>query len=116
VIKSFMSDPTVPANVRLKAAQDLADRAGLVAAQVYKIIPTEQPRTVKGPHPVDLRTRQPGVMCTIGNRPLPDQDTATTLLPRLAPIARHVTPRDQVRMRSIRARRTAPRGRGSHRR
>jgi hypothetical protein len=31
VIKSSISDPTVPAGVRLKAAQDLADRAGLAA-------------------------------------------------------------------------------------
>jgi hypothetical protein len=44
VIKSFISDPTVPAGVRLKAAQDLADRAGLAAAQVHKIVPsTEDP-------------------------------------------------------------------------
>jgi hypothetical protein len=38
VIKSFVGDPTVPAGVRLKAAQDLADRAGLAAAQVHKIL------------------------------------------------------------------------------
>ena len=44
VIKSFIGDPTVPAGVRLKAAQDLADRAGLAAAQVHKIVPsTEDP-------------------------------------------------------------------------
>jgi hypothetical protein len=44
VIKSFISDPTVPAGVRLKAAQDLADRAGLAAAQIHKIVPsTEDP-------------------------------------------------------------------------
>jgi hypothetical protein len=41
VIKSFISDPTVPAAVRLKAAQDLADRAGLAAAQIHKVIPAE---------------------------------------------------------------------------
>ena len=41
VIKSFISDPTVPAGVRLKAAQDLADRAGLAAAQVHKILPVD---------------------------------------------------------------------------
>ena len=40
VIKSLISDPTVPAGVRLKAAQDLADRAGLAAAQVHKIVPS----------------------------------------------------------------------------
>jgi hypothetical protein len=44
VIKSLISDPTVPAGVRLKAAQDLADRAGLAATQVHKIVPsTEDP-------------------------------------------------------------------------
>lgn len=44
VIKSFISDPTEPPGVRLKAAQDLADRAGLAAAQVHKIVPsTEDP-------------------------------------------------------------------------
>src|SRR5512132_664375 len=41
VIRSFVSDPTVPAGVRLKAAQDLADRAGLAAAQVHKILPVD---------------------------------------------------------------------------
>jgi hypothetical protein len=40
VITSFISDPTVPSAVRLKAAQDLADRAGLGAAQVHKIVPS----------------------------------------------------------------------------
>jgi len=44
VIKSFISDPTVPAGVRLKAAQDLADLAGLAAAQIHKIVPgTDDP-------------------------------------------------------------------------
>jgi hypothetical protein len=42
VIKSFISDPTVPAGVRLRAAQDLADRAGLAAAQVHKIVPSRE--------------------------------------------------------------------------
>ena len=42
VIKSLISDPTVPAGVRLKAAQDLADRAGLAAAQVHKIVPSPE--------------------------------------------------------------------------
>jgi hypothetical protein len=41
VIKSFIRDPAVPAGVRLKAAQDLADRAGLAAAQVHKILPVD---------------------------------------------------------------------------
>jgi hypothetical protein len=42
VIKSFISDPTVPAGVRLKTAQDLADRAGLAATQLHKIIPSNE--------------------------------------------------------------------------
>jgi hypothetical protein len=35
------SRPTVPAGVRLKAAQDLADRAGVAAAQVHKLLPVD---------------------------------------------------------------------------
>jgi hypothetical protein len=42
VIKSFISDPTVPAGVRLKAAQDIADRAGLAGVQMHQIIPVEE--------------------------------------------------------------------------
>jgi hypothetical protein len=41
VIRSFISDPSAQAGVRLKAAQDLANRAGLAAAQVHKIIPVD---------------------------------------------------------------------------
>jgi hypothetical protein len=42
VIMSFISDPTVPAGVRLKAAQDIADRAGLAGVQMHQIIPVEE--------------------------------------------------------------------------
>ena len=42
VIKSFISDPTVPAGVRLKAAQDIADRAGLAGVQMHQIIPVKE--------------------------------------------------------------------------
>jgi hypothetical protein len=42
VIKSFVSDPTVPAGVRLKAAQDIADRAGLAGVQMHQIIPVKE--------------------------------------------------------------------------
>jgi hypothetical protein len=38
VIKSFISDPNAPAGVRLKAAQDIADRAGLAGVQMHQII------------------------------------------------------------------------------
>jgi hypothetical protein len=38
VIRSFISDPNAPAGVRLKAAQDIADRAGLAAVQIHQII------------------------------------------------------------------------------
>jgi hypothetical protein len=47
VIRSFVRDPTAPAGVRLKAAQDLADRAGLAAAQVHKIIPVDGDRVME---------------------------------------------------------------------
>jgi hypothetical protein len=40
-IIEFVDDPEVPYGVRLKAAQDLADRAGLQAAQVHQIIPAD---------------------------------------------------------------------------
>jgi hypothetical protein len=42
VIKSFISDPTVPAGVRLKAAQDIADRVGLAGVQMHQIIPVKE--------------------------------------------------------------------------
>ena len=42
VIKSFINDPTVPAGVRLKAAQDIADRAGLAGVQMHQIIPVKE--------------------------------------------------------------------------
>ena len=42
VIKSFISDPTVPPGVRLKAAQDIADRGGLAGVQIHQIIPTTE--------------------------------------------------------------------------
>ena len=42
VIKSFIHDEAVPAGIRLKAAQDLADRAGMAPAQIVKIMPAEE--------------------------------------------------------------------------
>ena len=38
----MMEDAQVPFGVRAKIAQDLLDRAGLVAAQVHKIVPTTE--------------------------------------------------------------------------
>jgi 3-oxoacyl-[acyl-carrier-protein] synthase III len=38
----MMKDTEVPFGVRAKIAQDLLDRAGLVAAQVHKIVPTTE--------------------------------------------------------------------------
>jgi hypothetical protein len=38
----MMEDTGVPFGVRAKVAQDLLDRAGLVAAQVHKIVPTTE--------------------------------------------------------------------------
>jgi hypothetical protein len=38
----WMNDPEVPFGVRAKIAQDLMDRAGLVAAQVHHIVPMEK--------------------------------------------------------------------------
>jgi hypothetical protein len=38
----MMEDTEVPFGVRVKIAQDLLDRAGLVAAQVHQIIPTTE--------------------------------------------------------------------------
>jgi hypothetical protein len=42
VIKGFISDPTVPAGIRLKAAQDVADRIGLAGVQMHQIIPVKE--------------------------------------------------------------------------
>jgi hypothetical protein len=38
----WMRDPEVPHGVRAKIAQDVLDRAGLIATQVHKIVPTTQ--------------------------------------------------------------------------
>jgi hypothetical protein len=44
MLVNMMADPEVPFGVRAKIAQDLLDRAGLVAAQVHKIVPmTDDP-------------------------------------------------------------------------
>jgi len=88
VIKSFISDPTVPAGVRLKAAQDLADRAGLAAAQVHKIVPsTEDPvlaffegileqdgLTVLEPYPKQPRELESGDLDIYGHAPHYDEE------------------------------------------
>jgi hypothetical protein len=37
----WMNDGSVPFGVRVKIAQDLMDRAGLIAAQVHKVVPVE---------------------------------------------------------------------------
>lgn len=42
VIRGFLHDEAVPYGIRLKAAQDLADRAGLAPAQIVKIMPAEE--------------------------------------------------------------------------
>ena len=39
---AWMEDPDVPFGVRPKIAQDLMDRAGLVAAQVHHIVPMDK--------------------------------------------------------------------------
>jgi hypothetical protein len=83
VIKSFISDPIVPAGVRLKAAQDLADRAGLAAAQVHKILPMvgdpvmeffegileQDGLTVLEPHPKQPRELESGDLDIYGQDP-----------------------------------------------
>ena len=38
----MMEDTEVPFGVRAKIAQDLLDRAGLIATQVHKIVPTTE--------------------------------------------------------------------------
>ena len=44
LLLKWMRDPEVPFGVRAKIAQDLLDRAGLIATQVHQIIPmTEDP-------------------------------------------------------------------------
>jgi hypothetical protein len=42
ILVRMMEDIEVPFGVRAKIAQDLLDRAGLVAAQVHQIIPTTE--------------------------------------------------------------------------
>jgi hypothetical protein len=42
MLVKMMQDREVPFGVRAKIAQDLLDRAGLVAAQVHKIVPTTE--------------------------------------------------------------------------
>jgi hypothetical protein len=43
----MMEDTEVPFGVRAKIAQDLLDRAGLVAAQVHKIVPTTEDPVIR---------------------------------------------------------------------
>ena len=42
LLLKWMRDPEVPFGVRAKIAQDLLDRAGLIATQVHQIIPTTE--------------------------------------------------------------------------
>ena len=42
MLVKMMEDTDVPFGVRAKIAQDLLDRAGLVAAQVHQIVPTTE--------------------------------------------------------------------------
>src|SRR5437762_2310252 len=42
LLHKWMRDPEVPFGVRAKIAQDLLDRAGLIATQVHQIIPTTE--------------------------------------------------------------------------
>ena len=42
VLVRMMEDTEVPFGVRVKIAQDLLDRAGLIATQVHQIIPTTE--------------------------------------------------------------------------
>jgi hypothetical protein len=59
MLVKMMEDTEVPFGVRAKIAQDLLDRAGLIAAQVHQIIPTRKTRSC-GSSRVSSATRATG--------------------------------------------------------
>ena len=82
----MMEDTEVPFGVRAKIAQDLLDRAGLIATQVHQIIPTtEDPimRFFEGafsdPNNWESNPPQPAIEERVIDRPDPDAESSSRL-------------------------------------
>jgi hypothetical protein len=76
----MMEDTEVPFGVRAKIAQDVLDRAGLIAAQVHQIIPmTEDPimrffeDAFSDPSSWEENPPQPAIEERVLDRPHPDE-------------------------------------------
>jgi hypothetical protein len=80
MLVTMMADTEVPFGVRAKIAQDLLDRAGLVAAQVHKIVPmTDDPviaffeGLLSDPNNWEENPPQPAIEERVIDRPDPDE-------------------------------------------
>jgi hypothetical protein len=79
----WLDDPEVPYRVRAEIAQDLLDRAGLIATQVHQIIPmTEDPvmrffqDAFSDPKNWEENPPQPAIEDRVIDRPEPDEPEA----------------------------------------
>ncbi len=77
----MMEDREVPFGVRAKIAQDLLDRAGLIATQVYQIIPTTEDPVMRffeeafsDPNNWEQNPPQPAIEERVSDRPDPDAE------------------------------------------
>jgi hypothetical protein len=75
----MMEDTEVPFGVRAKIAQDLLDRAGLIATQVHQIIPTAEDPVMRffegifsDPSNWEVNPPQPAIEERVIDRPEPD--------------------------------------------
>jgi hypothetical protein len=69
----WLDDPEVPYRVRAEIAQDLLDRAGLIATQVHQIIPTTEDPLMRffeeafsDPNNWKVPGAVPGIPCALG--------------------------------------------------
>ena len=77
----MMEDREVPFGVRAKIAQDLLDRAGLIATQVHQIIPTTEDPVMRffeeafsDPNNWEQNPPQPAIEERVSDRPDPDAE------------------------------------------
>jgi hypothetical protein len=76
----WLDDPEVPYRVRAEIAQDVLDRAGLIAAQVHQIIPTTEDPIMRffqdafsDPSNWEENPPQPAIEDRVIDRPDPDE-------------------------------------------
>ena len=83
MLVKMMEDREVPFGVRAKIAQDLLDRAGLIATQVHQIIPTNEDPLLRffeeafsDPRNWEENPPQPAIEDRVLDRPDPDEPEA----------------------------------------